>query len=302
MKAIELFCGIGVAACGVKAAGHELLLAADQCQAAVEAFNQSREVPPVAQVVNLQNVKPSDLRDGSAPLWCAGPPCQPFSQGGALFGRGGPQDQRNGFPALLHLVAAHLPRHLLIENTIGLGQFGGYMAQLQSAFEELDYKVTAEEIDCYDFGVPQHRRRLVVLLTRGRSRWRVMRPARRPDGPRTLGDCMQPVPAGDRWPLLLPLSPKALAYWSRDARHAQKHPPLRMDEPASTVVANYARGVPYGVIAHGSSLWTCGPRLAARLQGVPDTYDLGDKRTPILRGIGNGFPAPVVEHLLRQIP
>lgn len=300
MKALELFCGLGVSSCGVIAAGADLLLAADNCAAAVRAFNGSALLPSVAQMVDLQALPSDSPLLAGAEVWCAGPPCQPFSQGSTLFGRGGPDDPRNGFPTLLRLVTAHRPRYLLIENTMGLRQFRGYLSQLHSALEALGYTVTVEEVDCYDFGVPQHRKRVVVLAAQG-ERWRVRRPARRPASPATVGECLHPPPAGDEWDLLLPLSDKAIDYWTRDPRHAQKHPPLKAEAPASTVVANYARGVPYGVVSHEGKLWTCGPRLAARLQGVPDTYRLHGARVPLLRGIGNGFPAPVVTHLLREL-
>lgn len=45
------------------------------------------------------------------------------------------------------------------------------------------------------------------------------------------------------------------------------------------------------------------PRLTARLQGLPDEYDLSMlSRRDALKAIGNGFPYQVVEYLLKYMP
>lgn len=64
-----------------------------------------------------------------------------------------------------------------------------------------------------------------------------------------------------------------------------------MNEPASTVVSVYRKGVPYGVVERDGNLFLCGPRLAARLQGLPDSFRLDSmSKTAALEAIGNGFP------------
>jgi len=84
--------------------------------------------------------------------------------------------------------------------------------------------------------------------------------------------------------------------------HVKKHPPLQLDQPASTVVSVYRKGVPYGIVDYHGTLHHCGPRLAARVQGLPDDFDLSSmSKTSALESIGNGFPSQVVEYFLRGL-
>lgn len=298
MDTIELFCGIGLSAMGSVAAGHRLIHAVDINPAAVRIFNCSG-LPPVAVTGSV-----GSARLPEADLWSAGPVCKAFSPGSTLFGTGGETDERNTFPYLMATVTEYRPPRLLIENTFGMQRFAGYLEELKTGLRALGYTVRFGEIDCYDFGVPQHRRRVVFTCTREPlPAWEIEVPWRRLPGPSTVGQLLAvPPPADDEWPLLLPISEKGMAYWNRDPRHAKKHPPMRADLPASTVVSVYRKGLPYGVVEHAGKLWLTGPRLAARMQGLPDSYKLCGTKTDLLEGIGNGFPPPVVTALLRTAP
>jgi len=301
MQAVELFSGIGVSALGVVAAGIELVGAFEIERSFVRAFNQQScgVLPPVAR---CRDVEAAEAIRG-AEVVCAGPVCKAFSPAATVFGTRGEEDDRNTFPAMFNYVRRALPRYLLIENSFGLGRFEGFVGTIRAALEDLGYHVEHREIDCLDYGVPQHRRRLVFTASRRRP-WKIPGPTRAAGDPRTLADVLAiPAPADDPWPLVQPLSEKAVAYMERDPRHFKKHPPLRPDFPASTVVAVYRKGVPYGVVALPDGLYHCYPRLAARLQGIPDSYSLASlSRTRALEAIGNGFPAPVVRALLSRLP
>lgn len=43
------------------------------------------------------------------------------------------------------------------------------------------------------------------------------------------------------------------------------------------------------------------PRMIARLQGFPDEWDFGQKKTTACRMIGNAFPPPVAKKIGEQI-
>jgi DNA (cytosine-5)-methyltransferase 1 len=298
MNGIELFCGMGMSALGLqKTRDIDLVGAVDLNCGAVNAFNQQRILPPVA----ICGYVGDHVIDDDVDLVSGGPVCKAFSPGATLFGTKGQEDERNTFPFFLEDVEYYDPDYVLIENSYGLKRFAGYIDELIEQLEYYGYEVDAAEIDCYDYGIPATRRRMVFLGSK-RGPWIIKVPKRRPAGPRTVGDCMKPPPARDPWPLLKPLSAQALDYFLRDPRHRAKHPPLTMDKRASTVVGNYAKGVPYGVVERRGRLYHCMPRLAARLQGLPDSYDLSMMRkTPALRAIGNGFPYQVVRYLLKGI-
>lgn len=302
MKAVELFCGIGCSAYGLVQAGIEVVGAVDLEPTMVRGFNSSGVLPRVAEIGDVADWTPPDDFD----LVCAGPTCKAFSPGASLFGSDGANDERNAFPHLMVFLDTHRPRYALIENTYGLARFQGYLNELIQSLSIIGYWVTWYEIDAYDYGVPQHRKRVVMLCSQSEP-WehRHVRDEQRL-GTRTVGDALrQPAPSHDpvHWELVSRWSERALAYWRRDPRHEAKHPPLQLSAPATTVVANYKRGIPYGVIETGDGLRRVGPRLAARLQGLPDSFRLGS--LPVTRayeGIGNGFPPQVVAALVANLP
>jgi site-specific DNA-cytosine methylase len=300
MRAVELFSGIGLSSIGLVEAGVELVGACELHPLFVKAFNAQSILPPVAISSDIDDyeIPPCDLLS-------AGPVCKAFSPGATLFGTAGSDDKRNTFPHLFRAIERSDPRYVLIENSYGLQRFKGYLGEILEKLKNMGYHVIWDEVDCFDYGVPQHRRRVVILGAKD-GPWYIFKPDQR-NGPMTVGDCMRNPPPTDKLPLTRPMSEGEKAYWNRDPRHAKKHPPLNLWKPASTVVGNYKRGVPYGVVEIPSqtelvSLHMCNPRLAARLQGIPDTYNVdAGSRTRMLEGIGNGFPPPVVKYLVEEL-
>lgn len=298
MNAAELFCGMGMSAIGIVRAGLDLEVGVDMAVPAIRAFNAQTVLPRVGVVGYVGDVRLPEKLD----LLSGGPVCKAFSPGATLFGTKGAEDERNTFPFMIAEVAKYRPRFVLIENTFGLRRFAGYVRELTDSLLALGYKTDVIDLDCYDYGVPQHRKRVVFFATIGSGTFKVPVPTKRLPGPVTVGDCMGPPPMVDPWPLVSPLSVKALDYFLRDPRHAKKHPPLTLDKPASTVVSVYKKGVPYGVVKIGSDYLAAGPRLAARLQGLPDEYRLDVMvKTNAFEAIGNGFPPQVVEWFARMV-
>lgn len=296
IKTVELFCGMGMSALGSVAVDHSVVAACDLDRQAVLAFNSQSILPPVAAVMDAAKM------DAPCDVLCGGPVCKAFSPGATVFGTEGKADERNTFPAYFAALDATRPRYAMIENSIGLARsrFVEYMRELLATIQGLGYSAQHGVVDCFHFGVPQHRHRIVFLLTREGSRaWQLRSPVRRLPGPETVGDCMAPPPEGDPWPLLMPMSGGAYGYYTRGP-HMKKHPPLRPGAAASAVVASYHKGVPYGVVEMpDGTMLMCGPRLAARLQGLPDEYDLSMlSKTSALRCIGNGFPWQVAAWFL----
>lgn len=101
-------------------------------------------------------------------LVAGGPPCQGFS----MAGRRNPGDPRNELPwQFLDFVAAVRPKAVLIENVVGISQdFDKHgspapFTQLGMKLEETGagYVVQRMRLNAQDFGVPQHRPRMVLL-------------------------------------------------------------------------------------------------------------------------------------------
>jgi site-specific DNA-cytosine methylase len=298
MKGAELFCGMGMSSLGLVSAGVDLLIGVDISRSPVEAFNLQSFLPPVAVQGSVAEVSlPAGLD-----LISGGPVCKAFSPGATRYGTLGQQDPRNTFPLMFSDLATYEPTHVLIENTVGLLRFSSYVEELLNTLSYMGYHTITTEVDVFDYGVPQHRKRALFLGSR-RGRWVVPEPRSRLPGPEVVGDVMYEAPKNDPWPLVHEVPEQSLNYYLRSAERQRKHRPLTMGLPANTVTATYSKGAPYGIVVIEGKYFGCGPRLAARLQGLPDEYDLSSfSRTAALTAIGNGFPYQVVEYMLQFIP
>lgn len=92
-----------------------------------------------------------------------GPPCQGFSQKGQ---RKTINDDRNFlFRYFVKIVSYVKPKYFVMENVPNLltAEKGLFKKELITLFNELGYDVTAEVVSASDYGVPQNRRRAVVI-------------------------------------------------------------------------------------------------------------------------------------------
>ncbi|HEV2757378.1 MAG TPA: DNA cytosine methyltransferase [Actinomycetota bacterium] len=122
---------------------------------------------------NIREVTPAEvvaaLGDEAAPLLvsaCA--PCQPYSS----FGRGSKRDPRRTLLLrLLPFIDALEPEFVLVENVPGLNSKNlparaGTFARFCKALRSSGFDLVSGVIDCRAYGVPQRRRRLVLMASR----------------------------------------------------------------------------------------------------------------------------------------
>lgn len=161
---IDLFSGAGGLSLGLEKAGFESTAAVEVYQDAC--FTYSSLFPKT----DLQD---KDIRGlgfrhmaGSVELVAGGPPCQPFSSGGKRLAQG---DSRNMIPEFLRVIEEVQPPVLLMENVPGLvvGERGQYFREVVDKLRYgLGYDVTWEIVNAADYGVPQRRRRLILIGSR----------------------------------------------------------------------------------------------------------------------------------------
>lgn len=104
---------------------------------------------------------------GSVDIVYGGPPCQPFSSGGLRLAN---DDSRDGIPAFLNAVAITEPQAVLIENVPGLltSTVRPYFDSILERLRLLGYRVSWELMHSGDYGVPQKRRRVIIVGLRDR--------------------------------------------------------------------------------------------------------------------------------------
>jgi DNA (cytosine-5)-methyltransferase 1 len=98
-------------------------------------------------------------------LLAGGLPCPPFSIAGKQLGE---LDERNLFPAALRLIDEIRPRAVMIENVRGFlsAVFEDYRRHLKEQLRKLGYLADWRLLNASDFGVPQLRPRVVIVVMR----------------------------------------------------------------------------------------------------------------------------------------
>jgi len=122
-----------------------------------------RRLSPVA-VMDRLGLKPGELD-----LLAGCPPCQGFSTMRTLRKTTSVEDKRNSLVAQFGRFAEALrPRALMMENVPGLAD-DPRLLRLQRRLNRLGYELTNGVLDAADYGVPQRRRRFVLIGMIGQS-------------------------------------------------------------------------------------------------------------------------------------
>jgi DNA (cytosine-5)-methyltransferase 1 len=130
----------------------------DSCATYAKAHPGARVLERDIRVVRWSEFDGVDLVVG-------GPPCQPWSIGGL---RRGEVDHRDGWPSFVRALRELRPKAFLAENVAGLTQ-GLMRARWERLVDELTavgYTVTARVLNAADYGVPQRRRRCMIVGVR----------------------------------------------------------------------------------------------------------------------------------------
>jgi DNA (cytosine-5)-methyltransferase 1 len=328
---VDLFCGCGGLSVGVgdaiAAIGHTARFAGfDTDESALQVY--ARNLPGStthAQDLSIQldgaigkrataNEKDFLRAAPRCDVLVAGPPCQGHS---AANNRTRHRDSRNQL-LMTTVRAAELmePEHLIVENVPGaLNDRSGVVYRAIAELERIGYRVSTEVVDASELGVPQRRRRLLLLATKSLSseldgigrptakeartvRWAFAdlqdvsassvfdEPAR--SAPQTM-DRIDTLFDQDLYELPDEYRPPCHANGGHS--YVSIYGRLRWDEPAQTLTTGFY-SMCMGRYVHPSRRRTITAHEAARIQGLPDWFSFGDltKRVDLSRMIGNAVP------------
>lgn len=171
MIAIDFFCGAGGLTRGLLNAGIEVQLGIDfdeGCRETYEANNQ----PARFLQADVKTLEVADIRraigevDPDNLLLAACAPCQPFSQ---LNRNGINDDEATLLGRFGRFVRDLQPRYVFAENVPGLRRVPGQSThkRFRRMLENLEYGVWEGVLDAKSYGVPQTRRRFIMIAIRG---------------------------------------------------------------------------------------------------------------------------------------
>ena len=177
--AADLFAGAGGLSLGVEQAGWIVAASVDHDPRAGE--THSANFPGLALDADLGSAESrarvvNVLGQTTIDLIAGGPPCQPFSRAGrskirSLVEEGArsPDDDRKElWRAFLEIVLQVRPRAALMENVpdMALGDDFLIVRTIVDELESAGYHTQVRLVDAWKYGVPQHRKRLIVLARR----------------------------------------------------------------------------------------------------------------------------------------
>lgn len=177
---ISLFTGCGGMDIGLEVAGFRTAACVEIDQDCWKTIRLNRQLPDwpileengvcgnrkpgdIVHITTADILKAAGLRRGEAALVTGGAPCQPFSNIGKKEGTD--SEKGNLFHSYMRVVAETEPKAFIFENVQGMNQrkHREVIDCIRETSASIGYAVTVGTINTANYGVPQRRKRLIVL-------------------------------------------------------------------------------------------------------------------------------------------
>ena len=321
-----MFCGCGSVTAALRTHNVRVLAAIDNDPVACATYRANHPKVNLYER-DVRNLDPKIVKTALPSqrldllIVCA--PCQPFSSHRFEYEN---DPRANLILEAVRWTTVLRPKVIFFENVPGLAAdvHRDVLASLQRRLQRIRYRLLGPfPVDAADYGVPQHRRRCIMLAVRGRHRPRLEVPA--PTGRKltvrsAIGRLMrlQAAESHPSDPLHFARSHRDIVLhrmgWipkdggSRDSLpprlqlachrghsgHQDVYGRLAWDAPAPTLTTG-CTDVTKGRFAHPEDDRAITLREAARLQTFPDDYTFRGSATQIAVQIGNAMPIRLVE-------
>lgn len=319
MAIISLFSGAGGLDRGFENAGFNIIWANEYDKTIWETYKLNHPN------VYLDERSITDIREDEIPDdiigIIGGPPCQSWSLAGAM--RGIDDDRGQLFYDYLRVLRAKRPPFFVAENVPGMlskRHFESFLI-IKNMFEQCGYQVSYEIVNAWDYGVPQIRKRVIIVGYRNDLNIsfnfnNLRKVENKPTLRDAIGDLPEAVPAREKnrtnGNLEIPnheymIGGFSSIYMSRNRRK-------EWDEPSFTIQAG-GRHAPIHpasskMVKVGKDKWVfetdnyrrLSIRECARIQTFPDDFIfIYEKLQDGYKMVGNAVPVQLAEVIARQI-
>lgn len=332
LKTLSFFSGCGGLDLGFHRAGFDIVYANELesqfCQTleANKGTHFSNET--TVECKDIRDINPHDLPD-NIDFIIGGPPCQTFSASGRRAGgAAGQQDDRGTlFQTYGDIIASKKPLGFLFENVRGIlgSNKGKDWEDIQSYFLNIGYEINYRILDACDFGIAQHRERIILVGHKLGKEFLFPRPLYGPDSKvqdthlsaaeaidgvihdENLADIdfvggkyshlLEEVPPGDNYLFFTEkrgYPDPVFAYRSRFSDFLYKADP---DKPTKTLIAGPGK---YTGPLHWDNRYFSIAEYK-RLQGFPDNFIVTGNRAARIRQIGNSVSPLMAEVLAHTV-
>lgn len=169
LNVVSLFSGGGGLDLGFKAAGFNIIWAIDNNQNAVDTYKANIGDCIICEDINKVNIKKIPHAD----IVIGGPPCQSFS----FAGNRNVEDDRGKLVwKYIDIIEELKPKIFLFENVIGFLSAKNANGQkiielLKDDFREIGYTIAAHTVNAADYGIPQRRKRVIIVGIKGGTKF-----------------------------------------------------------------------------------------------------------------------------------
>jgi DNA (cytosine-5)-methyltransferase 1 len=327
IRTLSLFSGAGGLDLGFLAAGFDIVgcveIEPNYCKtlrANVGGNHRFGEATTIHEI-DIRKFDTAPYKNSGIQCVIGGPPCQTFSAAGRRSGGViGTEDERGQlFQAYCRVLDELQPEVFVFENVYGLpgANKGEPWREICAAFSERGYRLNWVVVDAADYGVPQHRERLIMIGSRSKC-FAFPIPTHGPDsnGGSELVSVAQAIndlqsddepfhdKLGGMYGHLLPLVPEGLnyAYFTAEMNHPA--PVFAWRSKFHDLLYKVDRNSPCRTLKAQPGKFT-GPfhwknrhfttAELKRLQSFPDDYELQGSNAVILEQIGNSVPPRLAE-------
>lgn len=162
---LDLFAGVGGLSYGFSKLSDFRIIAANEIEpdiATAYVLNHPDVKMMNCSICDITDDMLSDVLSGEAvDIIVGGPPCQSYS----TLGKRQMDDRANLFMQYKRILSILQPRAFVFENVVGILSMdkGKLFRQVQSEFSELGYELKYRVLDAVNYGVPQHRERVILV-------------------------------------------------------------------------------------------------------------------------------------------
>ena len=293
LKTVDLFSGCGGMSLGFQNAGFNIIAAFDNWKPAVEVYRLNFDHPIYEQDLADTDVQAS-IKEMKPDIIIGGPPCQDFSSAGYRNVNLGRAVLTNTY---CDIITETLPQYFVMENVPEITK-KEILGEILERFKQAGYGLTSMIIDASLCGVPQSRKRYVLVGRLGDK-----------DGFMNdyLEDYSTETPITMRQYFSEVGYCFGVDYYFRVPRSYNRRGVFSIDKPCQTI-RGVDRPIPSGYTGHPSDPVEIGPKVRALtvlersyIQTFPASFKFEGTKSNLNQMIGNAVPVKLAEHIARAI-
>lgn len=288
-RVIDLFAGCGGLSLGFQNAGFNIVAAFDNWDEAIDIYKRNFNHPIIKRDLG-DTSDLSDIASFAPDIIIGGPPCQDYSSAGH-------RDEDLGRAKLTidyaTIITTLRPQFFLMENVPNI-QKSDKLTQVLHMFHKAGYGISHMVIDASKCGVPQKRRRYIVVGGLGEQEGFL-------DELLLVGQTKKSMTMRDYFGDTL-----GFQYYFRVPRSYSRRGIFSIDEPSMTI-RGVDRPIPPGYHGHPNDpspltpdIRILTPEERSWIQTFPRTFKWGERsKTNLNQAIGNAVPVKLSEYIAK---